>query len=417
MTRLRTVAVAVLVAVAMTSVGCGSTGDTSATSGVTSTAASDPGDATNTPVRPAYDPPRRFDSTPVVVGRGPVAVADGVAYSYTDTELVAVDLATGSRYWSVALPGAEALISGPMARDKPIVPGIVTDDSGRTLVVAAYYSSIEGTGTQQDSSRTQVVAVDSQGKIRWDVALQPASFTPRVVGGSHYGAGSVVVDSHDTVVLDTASGSVRWTGRGVKPVGVDGGNVLGLRAGGDFDPWTTVALRLADGAEAWAGPAVETGIANQPPAFVPAGPGRAVFSGITEDFRRAAILIDTVTGAPVASVPGKLRCVFDERDTIVCFEPSQLDLPELVIGLDAQSGKQLWQLPNDAANRTAIDVTAIFHGAVYGHVSRGSVILDARTGADVVTDVDIAPTQVVPGYGLVTRIGAGGETEAYQSIG
>jgi hypothetical protein len=88
-----------------------------------------------------------------------------------------------------------------------------------------------------------------------------------------------VLDLGDTVVLDTASGGVRWTGQHVKPAGIDGDKVLGVRAGESItDPWETVALRGSDGEQLWVGPVLESGSAliGNPPALMLAGSGRAV---------------------------------------------------------------------------------------------------------------------------------------------
>lgn len=399
--------VPLLAALALMSTGCGTGTDSPA--GVaksTTSAAGSLSSTANAPSLPAYDPPRQFASSPVSIGHGKVAVADGVAYSYSDTGLVAVDLATGSRRWSVQLPGASHLVSGPMSEGEP--PGIVTDDKGQQLVVAAYYNTTTGTGTQQDSDHTQVVAVDTAGKIRWQVGVQPASLTPRVVGELHDGRSSaVVLDVHDTVVLDTASGSVRWSGQRVKPAGVDGDKVMGVRAADRTDPWTAVALRGSDGGQLWAGPALTgaTVIIGTPPTLTLASPGRAILVGRSEESDDKTMVLDTATGKPVATIPESLTCLFDERDTVVCSKPAQMgELSELVIGMDPASGKQLWKLPDNATRRTAVDVTTVFHGAVYGRATHTSVILDVRTGADMVTDSQISPEQVLPGYGIVVSL-------------
>jgi hypothetical protein len=46
------------------------------------------------------------------------------------------------------------------------------------------------------------------------------------------------------------------------------------------------------------------------------------------------------------------------------------------------------------------------------------VILDARTGADAVPDPGLAPTQVLPGYGLITNLtDSEHQTQAYAATG
>ncbi|MEU8433821.1 hypothetical protein AB0F18_13010 [Streptomyces sp. NPDC029216] len=64
---------------------------------------------------------------------------------------------------------------------------------------------------------------------------------------------------------------------------------------------------------------------------------------------------------------------------------------------DGTSGVPLWQLPDPAADRIAPEVTALWHGRVYGKTRSGTVALDARTGADLPTRPGTAP-DLVNGY-------------------
>src|SRR5205814_1502261 len=212
--------------------------------------------ASSIPPAPRIYPPRRFAGAAAVIDGAPLAVVDGVGYHYTDNGLAAADLATGRRRWQVTLPGAQRLVSRPMAHDDPPVPGVVTDAQGQALLVAAYFESVTGTGTQQDTNRTTVVAVDLSGRTRWTAAL-PADLLPQVVGGIRDDRGAaVVLHVAGTAVLDAGSGAVRWTARDVYPSAVDGTTVVGVRRpGGHYDPWPSVGLRSTDGTALWTGPA------------------------------------------------------------------------------------------------------------------------------------------------------------------
>ncbi|TDD98104.1 PQQ-binding-like beta-propeller repeat protein [Actinomadura rubrisoli] len=379
--------------------------------------------------RPAhyYDPPRRFSAKGVQVGTGPVAVVKDTAYSYAETEegsaLVATDLATGARRWSVGLPGATNLTSGPMTEEDPPAPAAVTDRQGQVLIIAAYDTVTEGTGTQQDTEQTQVFAVDPAGRTRWHRAgpAPSSALPPKIVGAGRDGSGvSVIVNVGYTVAVDAQSGTVLWKQDEVVPRGVDGDKVVGFRSGDDQWASNLVALRSRDGTSLWSGPEIRTALAGQIPELVMAGSGRVVVH-TSKDDRDA--LFDTADGKKVATLTplGRLGsknfvCKFDQRDTIVCTEPAGIsgDAPEQTLAFDARSGRRLWSLPDKAAGRMAFDVTCAFHGAVYGHAENGDVVVDARSGADVVTgDAALAVTDAVPGYGLVTSEG----TQAHPATG
>ncbi|MER6527324.1 hypothetical protein [Streptomyces sp. NPDC001508] len=94
-----------------------------------------------------------------------------------------------------------------------------------------------------------------------------------------------------------------------------------------------------------------------------------------------AALVSLATGRPVArtelgATPD--RCLYDEKSTIVCIK-DELGY-RVVAGLDATSGKKLWELP--ANDRLAPVVTAVRHGIVYGKLRGQALMLDARTGED-----------------------------------
>ena len=415
----RRIALPTAVLVALVVSGCRNT--------PSSTSASSPGTASSpastAPAPPAYDPPHRFSDTTVSVGSGPVALADGVAYSYTDTSLVATALAIGSRRWSVPLPGASALITGPMNRDQPPTPGIVTDSAGGRLVVAAYPVTITGSGTQQDKDQIQVVAVDSAGQVRWRQTIAIPALLPRVVGGMRGARGSAVVidGGNETAVLDASTGATWWTTPHVKPVGVDDDVVIGVQSTDYGGTWKGIGLRGSDGTQTWNVGFGSTAVRTQPPTLVIAGTGRAIVIAIGK-----ITLIDTVTGKTVTTLAhphtamvsfGFNGCQFDDGSTVVCWETQgQGDPPAAVAGFDSRDGRQLWIVTNQDPNRTPVTVTCAYHGVIYGSAQHGPVEVDARTGNDIVDSPGLAPTQVTPGWGLVTDLTSPHLTTAYRAI-
>lgn len=367
----------------------------------TTTSSGPPTKSAPNPSVPTADPPLRFADKPIAVGIGRIAIADGVAYSYTDDGLLATDLSTGSQRWFVPFEDTFKLVTGPMSMNNPPVPGVIADKDGKTLIVTPYQRFLPGTGTQADNMQTQVVAVDADGRIRWEETL-PTGFE-WVAGELHdNGGAAVVLGGSSTTVLDTATGNVRWAKDGMSHATVDGDQVIGVPAtgpGSQLPP--VVALRGSDGNQLWASPAPTTSdLISTPPTVRGAGAGRVIVTGDADSYRTS--LLDTATGQPVTTMQDNRTCMFDELDTVVCWDlAGGNDLPELLVGVDAKTGKQLWQLPDETTQRTSLRVSTAFHGAIYGHATNTSVILDARTGHDIVGDATIEPTYVVPGYGVV----------------
>ncbi|MGE6955060.1 hypothetical protein [Staphylococcus capitis] len=96
-----------------------------------------------------------------------------------------------------------------------------------------------------------------------------------------------------------------------------------------------------------------------------------------------------------------MACWYDAASTTVC----AFGGGELVWALDATTGADLWHLP--ATGRQAPDVTAVWHGVVYGTVNGAPVVLDAHTGTDKQTSPGVAPTAVNGYAGIVSAAAQG----------
>ncbi|MFH8738876.1 hypothetical protein [Streptomyces sp. NPDC017964] len=68
--------------------------------------------------------------------------------------------------------------------------------------------------------------------------------------------------------------------------------------------------------------------------------------------------------------------------------------------MNASTGKVAWQLPGAGADRIAPDVTAAWHGRVYGKTAAGPIALDVRSGKDLPSP-GAAPMYVNESTGLV----------------
>ncbi|ARP72341.1 hypothetical protein LK07_24155 [Streptomyces pluripotens] len=135
--------------------------------------------------------------------------------------------------------------------------------------------------------------------------------------------------------------------------------------------------------------------------IVPAGPRLVRVSG--KDYDRGHSydrLVDAGSGRTVRTMPADLagsECDYDDRSALVCSGMGAES--QVAYGLDASTGKDLWRLPDQQADRIAPKVTAAWHGRVYGTTDHGSVALDARTGKDL-PNPGIAPILVNESAGL-----------------
>ena len=76
-----------------------------------------------------------------------------------------------------------------------------------------------------------------------------------------------------------------------------------------------------------------------------------------------------------------------------------------VAAVDRTNGKVLWFIKDGDDSRLVPDVTAVWHGRVYGSVRSGPVALDARTGKDMPTKPEVAPILVNEYVGLTLTDG------------
>jgi hypothetical protein len=85
-----------------------------------------------------------------------------------------------------------------------------------------------------------------------------------------------------------------------------------------------------------------------------------------------------------------------------------------LVALDATSGKSPWCLPK--GGRTALKVTSVWDGAVYGTTSNGPVVLDGRTGRDRQETPGIAPL-VADAYAGIAVDETSGQVMIYPATG
>jgi outer membrane protein assembly factor BamB len=201
--------------------------------------------------------------------------------------------------------------------------------------------------------------------------------------------------------VDLGTREVLWEKDLFNAEAVSGDAVVGGSKAGGSNTDVLTGLSLQSGEQLWRdGREVLSAIA-----VTPAGPDLVLTTGTQESFYGPqpdgrVVLLDPATGEATRLLNGitPSSCRYDEDSVVVCaYTPTEEDAEAAAFALDAETGELLWRLPDESGSRIAPQVTAVWHGMVYGNTADGPVVMDARTGEDVELEPGIAP-QVVNEY-------------------
>jgi outer membrane protein assembly factor BamB len=352
---------------------------------------------------PRYDPPRQFDEDAIATAPLDAVIGISRVYSFAEQSnqrIDAIDL-DGRPAWSAVIDG-ERQVTGSTGS----LPQGLTVASGPAGGEQIYYVGvqlIQGSGTTQDRRKVALGALDGEsGRLLWSLQVAPADgLDLERANVSLAGADEqhVIVDVEPygideppaALVVDVNSRTAAWTARGFHAGGLDGQLVLGLRVESNFSDYgMPQALDVNTRTPVWTG-GDEASVLDLKQ--VAATPKIALFTvDITEVRTR---LVAAATGRLLTELPSRSTCVYDRQNTLVCQDYDGLT------GLDATSGKTLWSLRDGDANRDVPDLHAAYHGLVYTWGAHGGVILDARSGRDLIADAAVIPDAVIPGFGVV----------------
>jgi outer membrane protein assembly factor BamB len=355
---------------------------------------------TTSSTAPIFDPPKAFaDKTMRITDDETALLGPGLAYTSMapgqetsgrrDPTLTirAISLADGEERWRVATPiqtGMRLRIDNSFFR--------LTDSASPPRLVWAGVHRIVGSGTQRDQFELVTGAVDaSTGNQIWstkkpfdDIDTGKDAYV-RVVGAddTHVALAISYPDATESgAIVDARHGKITDTPTGFAPVGLDRGIVVGRQT----------ARRVAQGLDAVSGQVRWTSDARV------GDLGASVITDGVVQFVEDTILtpgtmlLSAADGAVRATVSGRQDCSSAAADVLVCVGFDRVEALEA-------SGKPLWSLPDKAAGRVMPYVSTVYSGLVYARSNKG-VILDARTGKDLVTGLDWTPDEIVPGYGI-----------------
>jgi outer membrane protein assembly factor BamB len=313
---------------------------------------------------------------------------------------------------------------GWVSEDGLAAPALATVN-GAKLVFTAHWARQKGTGTTADRQMLRVVALASAtGRPKWtkdidvpaglpeayhDVGewLPRVNLHPAVSDGRHiavaFDYSGHGIDTGDfTIVLDAAQGEQRWQKGFFQPAGFAGDALLGIRREPGLKEPLAMALATADGDTQW------DLRSDSLPDPIGDGLGVVIESrdlGAPGPASRTHVM-SAETGKALVVLDNGYKCHFDRQETIVCGWLPLYKRDPHVVAIDRKSGKQLWELPDDAAKRLAPRIIGACRGAVYGAVTKDEigddetsyVILDARTGKDKVAEADVRslPTRCPP---------------------
>lgn len=353
-----------------------------------------------------FDPPVAFDAAagvalptaqspmdlhplaPSAENHGPAAdritLAEQVIYTSGGGKLSAVSAVTGQTTWTLT-PQSHSTGSGNAGAPLSATVG------GRPAVLAAFPTTVAGQGTTPDGPGMTLVAADTAtGRALFqDVLALPdlgsdavlwQKFTATVLGADEHTL-TIGIDRDSSggaaLVADAATHRIRWFRRGFTPDLVTGGSADGLVIGDGK------ALSVRDQTTAWTYDGDHAAMA---------GPGLIAVTANSGD----GVRVLTTAGKPApgwpASIPHTSTCVYDQASVTLCHGDAHM------MAFQTATGRRLWALP--ATGRIAPDLTAAWHGALYGDVDGRPVVLDARTGLDRETSPGIQPLSVGP-YGAI----------------
>lgn len=373
-------------------------------------------------------------------GTAPVALDGYTAFVTTGTAVQVVNTTTGQ---VTGLVRPLHQVPDPAGQGGGVVgyaaaPPLIADTAGGPVALAGYVVQIAGHGTTPPSLGVEVDAVTGGAQLAWDIVAplpgQPGqgpllSGNPEVdfVGMSGSDAVATVGDSEDgfsTVAFDIAARRPLWQSQSLRASAVIGSTVIGttdstapsvLGSNNTADTLHLAGVSVTRGTTRWQQSEVISAANVQQ-----ADPDMIMVEASDSSSGNDVISLlqaDTGTGKTIAnqqqqgSTALPWDCRYNGQSAVVCDNPEGMQATS-AFAVDGATGNTLWQLPDPKANRTALTITAVYDGEVYGTTVSGPVVLDARTGKDANDSPGVAPVTVDPDVGIADSL-FGTQLEAY----
>jgi hypothetical protein len=352
-----------------------------------------------------------------------------------------VNTATGKVIGSVP---PESQVPSPAGQSSASAPPLIADVGGEQVALAGYVVQLAGHGTTPSSLAVELDAVTADARLAWDIIASlpgQSGQTPFLVGNPDVDitgmAGSTVIvaagdsdDGYSTVAFDAASRKPLWQSQAFLASAVVGGTVIGTTDSSTPSGSLGSRGQLGNGALNLTGldatqEKTEWQLSESITAasVQQAGPGLILAEVSDADSGDAIISVlqaatgkgKTITSQPQDQIdsPPPWTCAYAGQSVVVCDDG--IGSYTQAFAIDGVTGDTLWQLPDPTANRTALTITAVYNGEVYGNTPASPVVLNARTGQDVNDSPGVAPVAVDPEIGIAISP-ASGQLEAYPAI-
>ncbi|SFQ48879.1 PQQ-like domain-containing protein [Amycolatopsis rubida] len=336
-----------------------------------------------------------------------MTLRDRTGYLIAPESLSAVDVLTGREKWNTKIEGPAAdpnAHQGPFVEQSGPRPPLVTD----RLAVGAVPLRMPEQGTTPGYVALAVIAVNPEtGAKAWQTNAKVAddqygitgdrSVTQVVAATDKAVVASFAQSDHTlTVALDPATGKQLWERKDYVAGSLNGEVVVGVDStvAENSSMVQATALDVATGQQKWVAAAKSSAVE-----ILPADPAMVVLKATEYSSGHAFLkFLDASTGTEKFSVEGTRNlgpdsygdCLYDEQSVLACTDSGVLT------AYDAKAGTTLWSLPDQAANRVPPGgLTVAWHGALYGYTNgKQPIVLDAKTGKDLSTEVGFVPDWV-----------------------
>jgi hypothetical protein len=374
-------------------------------------------------------------------GPAPIALHGYTAFVTTGTAVQVVNTATGRVNGSVKplhqVPDP-ADQGGGIVVGNAAAPPLVEETASGPVALAGYVVQIGGHGTTPSSLAVEVDAITTDAQLAWDIIAplpgQPGQ-TPFLSGGPDVdfiglSGGDVIAnvgdaqDGFTTIAFDIVDRRSMWQNQALRASAVVGGMAIGttdsaapsvLGSNSTGDTLHLAGVSVAQGTTEWqqSETIAVASVQQAGPELVMVeatdlSSGNDVISVLKADTGKGKTIANQ---SPQGGIALPWDCRYDGQSAVVCDNPEGMQA-STAFAVDGPTGNTLWTLPDPKANRTALTITAVYDGMVYGTTASGPVVLDAQTGKDVNDSPGVAPVMVDPDVG-VAESPSGTQLKAY----